>query len=65
MKKGSSVKIMADIGIAAGQVAAGAMVLPFVIPELDEARLPVIALGVALSGACWIGSILLARKVKS
>ena len=58
-------RVLADIGVAAGQLSAGAMVLPFVISGLDETKLPVIVLGIIFTVVCWTGSVLLVRKIES
>lgn len=60
----SQLKVLADIGVAAGQLSAASMVLPFVVPGLDKTKLPVIVLGLVSTSICWVGSILLVRRAK-
>lgn len=60
----SQVKVLIDISVAAGQLSAASMVLPFVAPGLDKTKLPVIVLGVVFMIVFWAGSILLARRIK-
>ncbi len=59
------VKVMADIGVAAGQLTVGAMVLPFVIPELDKTKLPLVVSGAVGTAFFWFGSVWLARRIKN
>lgn len=61
----SQLKILADIGVAAGQLTMGVMVLPFIVPGLDKTKLPVIVLGLAATSISWMGAILLGRRIKS
>lgn len=58
-------KVLADIGVAAGQLAAATMVLPFVVPGLDKTKLPVIAWGLFATAIFWVGSVLLAKRIKN
>ncbi len=41
----AQLKVMADIGVAAGQLSAATMVLPFVVQGLDMTKMSVIAWG--------------------
>jgi len=56
-------KVMADIGVAAGQITLGAMVLPFVVPELDKTKLPLVVSGAVGTALFWIGSVFLAKRL--
>lgn len=55
-------KVLADIGVASGQISAGSMVLPFLIPNLDQTRIFVIILGLISTFIAWIFSIWIVRK---
>ncbi len=61
----SQLKVLADIGVAAGQLSAASMILPFVIPGLDKTKLSMIAWGIAATALFWVGGVLLSRKIKS
>lgn len=56
-------KVMADIGVAAGQLTLGAMVLPFVIAGLDKTKLPLVVSGAVGTALFWIGSVFLAKRL--
>jgi len=60
----SQLKVLADIGIVAGQLFLAAMVLPFVVPGLDKSKIAVIELGSIFTTASWFFSILIARRIK-
>lgn len=60
----SQVKVLIDIGVAAGQLTGATMVLPFLVPGLDKAKLPVIVWGIMITALFWVGSVLLAKKIK-
>lgn len=55
---------LSDVFITAGQLFAASMILPFVIPELDKAKLSVIVLGLALTLISWTLSVLIIRKLE-
>lgn len=55
-------KVLSDIGIAAGQLAAGSMILPFVVPGLDQARFHVVILGLLLTLGMWTFSVLIVKN---
>jgi len=57
-------KILADIGIAVGQLSAASMAVPFVVPGLDKTKLHLIALGLLVTLSSWLLSVLVVRKVK-
>lgn len=57
-------KVLVDIGILAGQLAAASMVLPFMIPGLDQTKLAVVLLGLLLTFGLWSVSILVAGRIK-
>jgi len=59
------VKVMADIGVAAGQLTLGAMVLPFVITGLDKTKLPLVVSGAIGTSFFWFGSVWLAKRTKN
>lgn len=55
-------KVLADIGIAAGQITAGSMVLPFLIPGLDQSRVVMIISGIIITIALWTFSVMIVKK---
>ena len=55
-------KVLADIGIAGGQLSAGSMVLPFVVPGLDQARLHIVLLGLLLTAGLWSFSVVIVKR---
>jgi hypothetical protein len=61
----SQLKVLADIGIAAGQLFLAAMVLPFVIPGLDKSKIMVIELGSVFTIVSWSFSVLITRRIKN
>ena len=61
----SQLKIMADIGVALGQLAIGSMIVPFLIPGLDKSKTGMIVLGIIFSTTFFLLSILLVKKVKT
>lgn len=60
----SQLKIIADIGIAAGQLSAASMILPFILPGLDQTKTHVVVLGILLTCGFWLLSIFTVRKVR-
>ncbi len=60
----SQLKILADIGVAAGQLFLAAMVLPFVVPGLDKSKVAVIELGLISTVFSWSLSVLIARRIE-
>jgi hypothetical protein len=56
-------KVLADIGVTAGQLAAASLVLPFVVPGLDESKLNVVILGVLITIGSWLFSLFVVRRV--
>jgi len=55
---------LADVLIAAGQLSAGSIILPFIIPGFDKTKIPMIILGAVMTFSSWILSILIVRRVK-
>ena len=58
------IKVLADIGIVSGQLSAASMILPFIIPGLDQTKIPVIILGLLFTIVSWIFSVLIVRRIK-
>lgn len=57
-------KVLVEICVAVGQLAAASMVLPFVVPGFDQAKLFVITLGLLITIGAWFWAVMLARKIK-
>lgn len=57
-------KVLADIGVVAGQLFLAAMVLPFAVPGLDKSRVAVIELGSVFTIVSWSFSVLITRGIK-
>lgn len=55
---------LSDVFIAFGQLSAASMVIPFLLPELDEKRLPMVVLGSGITIICWIASVLIVRRLE-
>lgn len=55
---------LADVFIAAGQLSAVSMVLPYILPELDETRLPIVLLGLTFTIGFWAASVLVVRRLE-
>ncbi len=60
----SQLKVLVDIGIVAGQLTAASMVLPFIVPGLDQTKLAVVILGLLLTFGLWSVSILVAGRTR-
>lgn len=61
----TQLKVLSEIGIVLGQLAAASMVLPFIFPGLDQAKLSVIILGGLITIGSWSFSIIVVRRVKN
>jgi len=57
-------KTLANIGIAAGQISAGSMVVPLVFPTIDTAKYGMILLGSLFTLGFWGASVILVRRIK-
>lgn len=60
----SQLKILADIGVAVGQISVASMILPFVVPVIDESKTSMIILGAGITLGSWFMSLLVVRKAK-
>lgn len=54
---------LADIFIALGQLSFGSMILPFILPGLDQSKLPVVLFGIVTLITSWSASIIIARGI--
>lgn len=63
MLTGAQLEVVSEIGVVIGQLSAASMVLPFVVPGLDDTKLQVITLGLLLTFGSWSLSVIVARKV--
>jgi len=61
----AQLKVLADIGIAAGQLSSASMILPFVVPGIDRTAIPLIIIGASVTVGAWLFSAIIVRKVKS
>ncbi len=54
---------LADIFIALGQLSFGSMILPFILPDLDQSKLPVVLFGIVTLITSWSATIIIARRI--
>jgi len=52
---------LADILIAFGQIAFGSATIPFLLPNLDASKIPVLLLGVITTFSSWILAVYIVR----
>lgn len=62
--KNSQRKVLVEICVAVGQLSAASMVLPFVVPAFDQAKILVIILGLLITIGAWSLAVILARRVR-
>lgn len=60
----SQVEKLADVFIAFGQLSAASMVIPFLLPDVDQSRLFMILLGILLTIGAWSSSVLIVRRIE-
>ena len=57
-------KVLIDICLLVGQLAAASMILPFIVPAFDQTAFFVIILGLLMTLGSWSLGVMIARRTQ-
>ena len=57
-------RVLANVAIAAGQISAGSVVIPYIFPTLDETKIGMVLLGGSITLFFWSFSVWIIRRIR-